>query len=134
MLIEKAKYRNTLAINLEKIVQELNSKDKVYTEEQKKLLIIIISLTLRRKLEEEEANKLIKNLKEGGKEMLAVLEMIDEENKRIFRNGKREGEKRGEKRAKLKTAKKLLAAKVPVEIIVEATELTEKEIKKLSNL
>ena len=53
----------------------------------------------------EEANKLIKNLKEGGKEMLAVLDMIDEENKRIFRNGKREGEKRGEKRASGDTKK-----------------------------
>jgi len=130
MLIEKARYTNTLAINLEKIVQELNNKDKVYTEEQKELLITIIELTLRRKLEKEEANKLIKNLKEGGKEMLAVLDMIDEENKRIFRNGKKEGRREGEKRAKLETAKKMLEKGIDIETIVEITGVSKEQIRK----
>lgn len=115
--------------------QLLNMKQKVYTKEQKELLVTIIELTLKRKLEKEEVEKLIEKLKGGNSEMLAVLEMIDEENKRIFRNGKREGKregkKEGKKEAKLETARKLLVAKIPVKIIMEATELSEEEINKL---
>lgn len=55
--------------------------------------------------------------------MLAVLEMIDEENKRIFRNGKKE--------AKLETAKKMLEENVSIEFIMRVTELSKKEINKL---
>ncbi len=55
--------------------------------------------------------------------MLAVLEMIDEENKRIFRNGKKEG--------KLETAKKMLKEDVSIEFIMKVTELSKEEINKL---
>ncbi len=131
MLIEKARYTDNLAVRLEEIVGEINSKKEVYSKEQKELLIRIIELVLNSKLKQEESNKLIKSLKEGSGQMLAVLEMIDEENKRIFRRGERKGEKRGKEMAKLETAKKLLVAKVPIKIIMEATELSEEEISKL---
>ena len=42
-----------------------------------------------------------------------------------------DAENRGMKKAKLETAKKLLVAKVPIKIIMEATELSEEEISKL---
>lgn len=134
MLIEKARYTNTLAIDLEKIVQELNMKDKVYTKEQKELLATIIELTLKRKLETEEIDKLIKKLEGGNGEMLAVLEMIDKENKRIFREGKKEGKEEGMKETNLKVAKRLLSEKVSINIIIKATGLKEEEIKQLANL
>lgn len=133
MLIEKARYTDSLAIDLGKIIQELNTKNKIYTKEQKELLITIIELTLKRKLEEEESNKLIKKLKKGSGQMLAVLEMIDEENKRIFRNGEKKGKKEGKKEARLETAKKMIEKRIDIKTIVEVTGLKEKEIKKLAN-
>lgn len=129
MLIEKTRYTDNLNECLERIVQEINMKEKVYTKEQKELFITIINLVLSTKLDKEEVEKLIKNLKEGEKPMLAVLEMLEEENKKIFRRG----EKKGEKRAKIETAKKLLVAKVPIKIIMEATELTKEEIDTLKS-
>lgn len=134
MLIEKARYTDSLAADLEKIIQELNMKDKVYTKEQRELLITIIELTLKRKIEKEESNKFIKSLKKGSGQMLAVLEMIDEENKRIFRNGerkgRREGEKRGKKIAKLEAAKKMLEKGIDIETIIEITGVSREKIKK----
>lgn len=129
MLIEKARDTDNLAIYLEKIVEEINIKKKVYTKEQRELLITIIELTLQRKLEKEETEKLIRNLKEGDKPMLAVLEMIDEENKRIFRNGIKEGEKKARKKA----AKKMLEENVAIEIIMRVTELSREEVEAMKN-
>jgi len=131
MLIEKARYTDSLAADLEKIIQELNMKNTVYTKEQKELLITIIELTLKRKLEKEETNKLIKSLKEGSGQMLAVLEMIDEENKRIFRNGERKGKREGRREAKLENAKKMLEEKIPIKTIIKITGLTKEELEKL---
>lgn len=121
MLIEKAKYTGNLVICLEKIVEEINIKKSVYTKEQRELLITIIELVLKRKLEDKESEKLIKSLKGEESQMLAVLEMIDEENKRIFR--------KGEKKGKIETAKKMLEKGIDIETVMEITGLKEKEIK-----
>ena len=59
--------------------------------------------------------------------MLAVLEMIDEENKRIFRNGKKEGRRE----AKLENAKKMLEEKIPIKTIIKITGFTKEELEKL---
>lgn len=123
MLIEKARYTDTLAINLQKIVQEMNRKKNVYSEAQKDLLRIMINLVLSSKLKKEETKELIKSLKGGEKPMLAVLDMIEKENKRIFRDGKKEG--------KLETAKKMLEEDIPIDIIMKVTGLKEEEIEKL---
>ena len=45
--------------------------------------------------------------------------------------GKKEGLKEGEKTGRLKIAKKLIAKKMPIEQIMEITELTEEEIEEL---
>lgn len=128
MLIEKARYINTLAIDLEKIVQEMNSKKNVYSEEQKDLLRVMINLVLSSKLKREETEELIKSLKGGEKPMLAVLDMIEKENKRIFRDGKKEGERRGRKMAKIETAKKMLEKGIDIETIIEITGVSKKKI------
>lgn len=131
LLIEKARYSNSLTANLEKIVQEINTKKQIYTNEQRELLITIINLALRTKLDEQEAEKLIKELKEGEKPMLAVLEMLEEENKKIFRDGRKEGEKRGRKQANLQNAKRMIEKGIDIKTIMEITELKEAEVKKL---
>lgn len=135
MLIEKARYSGNLAVDLEKIVKEVNKKENVYTKEQKELLIVIIKLVLSTKLDKEEVERLIKNLKGGEKPMLAVLEMLEKENKRIFRDGKREGkiegEKRGKEIAKIETAKKMLEEKATIEFIMKVTGLSKETIEKL---
>lgn len=124
MLIEKARHSNSLTDNLEKIVQEINAKKNVYTKDQKDLLITIIELVLKSKLDEEEREKLIKNLKEGKGKMLAVLEMLEEENKSFFRKGKREGKKE----AKLEYARKMLEKGIDIETIIEITGVSKEKI------
>ena len=59
--------------------------------------------------------------------MLAILEMIDEENKRIFKKGRKE--------AKLEDARKMLEKGIDTETIIEITgvskdKLKEKKIRK----
>ena len=132
MLIEKTRNTKDVSYYLDKIADEINEKEDIYSKEQRELLITIIELVLNTKLNEEEMKKIIKKLKGGSREMLA------EENKRIFADGKKEGKKIGErsgaKKEKIEIAKKLLKNKISLEIIMEATELTEKEIKKIRNI
>lgn len=100
MLIEKMNDVEELVEYLKKIVTKV--KQNRYEKEQKELLSTIINLVLSRKIGQDVAKKLIEELKErGGEEMLAVLEMIDEENKRIFEDGKRQGKARKKKQKKL---------------------------------
>lgn len=59
--------------------------------------------------------------------MLAVLEMIEEDDKRIFRRGKKEGKIEG----KREDAKAMIKENIPIDIIMKVTKLTKKEIDKL---
>lgn len=63
--------------------------------------------------------------------MLAVLEMIEEENKRIFKDGERSGIRKGKKEGIIVTARKMLEKEISLETIMEVTGLTKKEIEKL---
>ena len=69
--------------------------------------------------------------------MLAVLEMIEEENKRLVefgrKCGKKQGEKRGIKMEKIETAKRMLAENVDISFIIRITNLTEEEIMKIKD-
>ena len=59
-----------------------------------------------------------------------------DENTRIankIADAEKRGEERGEERTKLETAKKMLAKNMDINLIVELTELSINEIKKLSN-
>ena len=133
MLLEKTRYSNDLAIYLEKIVLEVNSSKKVYSKDQKQILKTIINLVLIKKLEKVKAKELIKKLEEGDNNMLAVLEMIDEENRRLIETGEKRWKKQGKKIEKIETVKKMLIRGFSIETISDITELSEKEIQKYAN-
>ena len=127
MLIEKSRYTNSLSKNLEKIIEEMN-KEKSYTKYQKNLLITIINLTLREKLDEKEVIEMIRKLREGGGDnMLAVLDMIREENERLIARG----ERKGIKKSKKEIAKNMIKRGTDIEFIKDVTGLTNEEIEKL---
>lgn len=107
MLIEKSKGWEELVNNLDKIILSLNNK------QDKKFLISIIDLTLREKIGDTKANNLIKRLKGEDDNMLAVLEMIREENKMLIEQGKKEGKIENNK----EIAKKMLNEKMPIKLI-----------------
>lgn len=107
MLIEKSKDWKELVNNLDKIILNLNNN------QDKKFLISIIDLTLREKIGDIKANNLIKILKGEDHTMLAVLEMIREENKMLIEQGRKEGKIEKNK----EIAKKMLNEKMPIKLI-----------------
>ena len=50
-----------------------------------------------------------------------------------IKEGKIEGQKEGEKKEKIETAKRMLEKSMPIETIIEITQLTEKEINEIIN-
>ena len=71
--------------------------------------------------------------------MLAILDAIDEENKRILqqgiqkgkREGKREGIREGIRKTKINNAQKMKKANLDIKLIMEITGLSKKEIENL---
>lgn len=127
MLIEKARNNEELVNYLDNIVTKSNS----YSDENKVILILIINLLLRKKIGEKKSNELVEILKGEDENMLAVLDMIEKDNKRIFRKGKKEGKIEGKKENQIRIAKKLLQMKMPLKQIIEITELSNKDIENL---
>lgn len=132
MLLEKAKTKEETIEILRKIIK------RVKTNEERKILKNIINLTLKDQLGEETCNKLEKEM--GDEEnMLAVVEMLERENKKIFLDGRKEGRKAGRNEGILLGAKntiktiveKMLEKNMPIEEIKEITKMSEKEILKL---
>ena len=101
------------------------NKDDVYIEEQRELLSVMLDLSLRKKINNNETtDRLIKKIKtEGGENMLAILDMIDEENRRILNKGRND--------EKIEIAKKLKEKSSSIEFIMEVTGLNRKQIEKL---
>ena len=107
---------------------------RVKTNEERKILKNIINLTLKDQLGEETCNKLEKEM--GDEEnMLAVVEMLERENKKIFLDGRKEGRNEGILVGAKNTIKtiveKMLEKNMPIEEIKEITKMSEKEILKL---
>ena len=71
----------------------------------------------------------LKNKEE--KEMLAILDAIDEENERILQQGiqkgKREGIREGIRKTKINNAQKMKKANLDIKLIMEITGLSKKE-------
>ena len=137
MLIEKSRYSSRLAKNLELIVDEINNKTNLYESSQKELLSTIISLTLKRKLSLEDIQNLNNKLKiEGGKEMLAVLDMIDEENRRLIARGEKRGRKLGIKegieKSRTEIIINMIKENIPIKTIEKITGLSKEEIEKIA--
>ena len=137
IIIEKEKSTERLIEYLEKIIEEMNKEER-YTKEQRELLSKIIDLILRRKIDNNEiTERLIRKIeKRGGGEMLAVLEMIDKENRKILnkgikkgkQEGIKEGMKEGIKQRNKEIAKILKQKSNSTEFIMEVTGLSKKEI------
>ena len=128
MLIERKKDDENIIEYLERTVSVLLN-DNIYTQEQRNFLIVILDLILRRKIKNDEiTNKLIEKLKnKEEKEMLAILDAIDEENERILQQGIREGIRK----TKIINAQKMKKANLDIKLIMEITGLSKKEIENL---
>lgn len=123
MLIEKAKYKEELVKYLDDIVIKINKNRNFYNDETVEILIAIINLILKKKIGEEKAEELIKFLKGGNGKVLAVLDMIEKDDKRIFIRGKKEGKK--------EMIKAMINENIPMDIIEKVSKLTKKEIENL---
>lgn len=135
LIIEKSKTERELEDNLEKIIKIINKNKDIYTQEQKEFLMTIIQFVLIQKFGDKKTEELVEKLRNGGEgKVLAVLEMIDRENRRIRREGIREGIIEGEKKGKVEVAKALLKKKMSSKDIEEVTGLSRNVIEKLKNV
>ena len=136
MLIERKSDDENIVNYLERTVNVLLNNNE-FTQEQRNFLIVMLDIILRRKINNDEiTNKLIKKLKKREeKEMLAILDAIDEENERILqkgiKEGKKEGMKEGIRKTKISNAKKMKNANLDITLIIEITGLSKEEIEKL---
>ena len=124
MLLEKSESTEESIEMLEKIIPNTN-------KEEKELLKRVISILFGEKIGEEKTKELIEKIDGGEEKMLALVDMIRNENKMYINMGKKEGRKEGRKNRNIEIAQKLLKIKMPISQISEVTELTEKEIEKL---
>ena len=136
MIIEKCNSNNELKQNLIKII------DKVIEEDALNKMQRIISIILRRKLGNKETDNLlnkINNKKKGVDYMLAVLERIEKEDRKIRENCRKEGIKEGIKegmnkgvsKARFEIAKEMIKQKIDINKICKCTKISKKEVEKI---
>ena len=132
MLIESKGDTENIVEYLDKVIDIVN-KDGVYVEEQRELLSVMLDLSLRRKIDNNEiTDKLINKIKKKEDEsMLAILDTIDEENRRILNKGRRLGKKEGKKERNIEIAKKMKSDNMKIESIIKFTGLSKEQIEKL---
>ena len=131
--IEKAKNDTELTEFAEKIAQVIKDDNRTYGEDIKEIFTLIIDLVLKRKIGKDKSNELIETIKGGNDKMLAVLDMIDRENKRIYSNGKKDGRKEGINQRSYEIAKKMKKEKFTINQIIEITGLKKNEIEDIKN-
>ena len=124
MLLEKSESTEETIEMLEKIIPGIKKDDE-------ELLKRIISILFGEKIGEEKTKELIEKINGGDGKMLAVVDMIRNENQMYINMGRKEGRKEERKIRNIEIAQKLLKLKMPITQISEVTELTEKEIKAL---
>ena len=91
---------------------------------------MMIDKILKIKIGEEKAKEFIRNIKKekGGKEkMMTVFETIEQDNKRIFRRGKKEGREE----TVSSYIKNMIKENLPIELISKITGLSQQEINKM---
>ncbi len=121
-LMEKAKNGEELTNVLPVIVKQVTKK------EDKNNLISIIRVMLKEKIGQEKLEKLIKEMKGGDEDMLACVEMIREENKKIREEGIKEGKTQGIAQERRSIISVMLKKGMSLEEIREITKATKKEI------
>lgn len=128
MLIESKSNSSDIVECLDKIIDIVNVGDR-YSQKQRNLLLIMLDIILRTKINNnEETNRLIEKIKIGGEdEMLALVDNIKRENRRLINQGKREGRKEG----RIEIIKNMKLENLPVELIIKITGLSKEEIEKL---
>ena len=120
MLLEKSESTEESIEMLEKIIPNTN-------KEEKELLKRVISILFGEKIGEEKTKELIEKIDGGEGKMLALVDMIRNENQMYVNIGRKEG-----KREKcLEIAKNLLKLNMPISQISEVTKLPEEEIEKI---
>ena len=132
MLLEKSESTEESIEMLEKIIPNTN-------KEEKELLKRVISILFGEKIGEEKTKELIEKIDGGEEKMLALVDMIRNENKMYInmgrtegkKEGRKEGFKEGKKQTYLEIAKNLLKFKMPISQISEVTKLPKEEIEKL---
>ena len=128
LLIEKAKDNEQIANYIEKIVKIINNDKENYSDNMKEIFKIMLTQIIKNKIGKEKTDEFLNKLNIGGDEnMMAVFETIQQDNKRIYRRGKKEGimEK------SIEIAKKLLKENFSKEKVASLTGLTEAEIENI---
>ena len=124
LLIEKAKDNEQIANYIEKIVEIINKDKENYSNNIKEIFKIMLTQIIKNKIGKEKTDEFLNKLNIGGdKDMMAVFETIQQDNKRIYRRGKKDGI--------MEIAKKLLKENFSKEKVANLTGLSEKEIEKL---
>ena len=128
LLIEKAKDNEQIANYIEKIVEIINKDKENYSENMKEIFKIMLTQIIKNKIGQEKTDEFLNKLNIGGDEdMMAVFETIQQDNKRIYRRGKKEGIMENS----IAIAKKLLSRNNSKEEVAEITGLKIEEIEKL---
>ena len=120
MLLEKSESTEESIEMLEKIIPNTN-------KEEKELLKRVITILFGEKIGEEKTKELIEKIDGGEGKMLALVDMIRNENKMYINMGRKEGRKN----RNIEIAQKLLKIKMPISQISEITTLTKEEIEKI---
>ena len=132
LLIEKAKDNEQIANYIEKIVEIINKDKENYSNNIKKIFKIMLTQIIKNKIGQEKTDEFLNKLNIGGDEdMMAVFETIQQDNKRIYRRGKKEGIKQGIMEKSIEIAKKLLKENFSKEKVASITGLSEKEIENI---
>ena len=130
--IDKTKDNEQIANYIEKIVEIINKDKENYSDNMKKIFKIMLTQIIKNKIGKEKTDEFLNKLNIGGDEnMMAVFETIQQDNKRIYRRGKKEGIKQGIMDNSIAIAKKLLSRNNSKEEVAEITGLKIEEIEKL---
>ena len=123
MILEKSNKYIEIINNVDKIVNKVYDS-KLYTQTQKEMLLNILNNTMINIV----GNKKMKEYKiklEGGENMLALYEMIENERNEIYSTGIKEGKVKGKIEGIKAIAKKMLRMKFDKDTIMKATGLKE---------
>lgn len=129
MILEKSNKYIEIINNVDKIVNEVYDS-KLYTQTQKEMLLNILNNTMINIV----GNKKMKEYKiklEGGENMLALYEMIENERNEIYSTGIKEGKVKGKIEGIKAIAKKMLRMKFDKDTIMKATGIKEEELENL---
>jgi len=129
MILEKSNKYIEIINNVDKIVNKVYDS-KLYTQTQKEMLLNILNNTMINIV----GNKKMKEYKiklEGGENMLALYEMIENERNEIYSTGIKEGKVKGKIEGIKAIAKKMLRMKFDKDTIMKATGIKEEELENL---